>query len=200
MKRHVFDLRPTQFAVGMYEVHAKKKKLKAMSDKELKAYLHEHPVPVVICKNGDAHIVDHHHLVRACWELGIEDVLTEIIEDLSSHTDESFWQRMRHSNWMHPFDQFGKGPHSHELLPMDIRGLADDVYRSMAWAIREAGGFEKSPEPFSEFKWADFFRKEVPIERSKDGFQKASESALKLAKSESAKHLPGFVGHQKYKP
>ena len=193
MKRSIYDLRPTQFALGMREVEAKVKRLKNLKDKELHEYLHEHPVPVVICKDGNAHVIDHHHLVRACWEIGIENIATDIVEDLSAHPHVSFWEKMKRSNWVHLFDQFGHGPHDHTLLPLDIRGLADDTYRSIAWAVREAGGFEKSPEPFTEFKWADFFRKTVPVERTPEGFEKAVEAALKLAHTESAKHLPGYL-------
>ena len=69
MKRSIYDLRPTQFALGMKEVEAKVKKLKNFTEKELHDYLHHHPVPVVLCKDGNAHVIDHHHLVRACWEI-----------------------------------------------------------------------------------------------------------------------------------
>jgi hypothetical protein len=77
---------------------------------------------------------------------------------------------------------------------MNVRGLADDPYRSLAWAVREAGGFTKVDVPFFEFKWADFFRKRIVIERTENGPKKAFEEAMKLARSSEASHLPGFVG------
>jgi hypothetical protein len=194
MKRALSELRPTQFAVGMFEVERKIKKLLSLKDKELHEYLESHPVPVVICRNGDAHIIDHHHLVRACLEAGVEKVLTEIKADFSKMSDQEFWTEMNGKKWTHLFDQFGTGPHDHSLLPLTVRGLADDPYRSLAWAIREAGGYDKSPEPFCEFKWADFFRKKIKLERTEDGFKKAVEAAMKLAASPEAKHLPGYRG------
>ena len=62
----------------------------------------------------------------------------------------------------HLLDQFGLGPHEPRLLPEDIRGLADDPYRSLAWALRHAGAYEKTDLAFSEFKWADFLRTAQP--------------------------------------
>jgi hypothetical protein len=194
MKRSVFDLRPTQFAVGMFEVEKKTKKLKSMKAKELEEFLDEHPVPVVLCPDGQAHVIDHHHLVRACWELGIDEVKVHIEADLSKLSVKDFWDEMNRRKWTHLYDQFGNGPHPHLSLPLNVRGLADDLYRSLAWAIREAGGYEKTPVPFCEFKWADFLRKKVVVERSEEGFKKALSEALKLAKSPEASHLPGFIG------
>ena len=49
--------------------------------------------------------------------------------------------------------------------------------------MREEGLIEKSPEPFSEFKWADQFRVNIEIERSEEGFDKAKlKAALFLKK------------------
>lgn len=198
MKRHVFDLRPTQFAVGMVEVERKVKKLRDLKERELQEYLEAHPVPVVLCRNGQAHVIDHHHLVRACWEAGIEKVVTQIEADLSHLADKAFWEEMHKRKWVHPFDQFGNGPHDPANLPLNIRGLADDLYRSLAWAIREDGGFEKTSAPFCEFQWADFFRKKMTIERTEEGFKKAVPEAHKLAKSAEASHLPGFIRKEKH--
>jgi hypothetical protein len=193
MKRHVFDLRPTQFAVGMYEVEKKMKKLMGFKQKELEEYLDAHPVPIVLCPDGQCHVIDHHHLVRACWEAGIEKVVTHVEEDLSQLDSKAFWEEMIRRKWVHLYDQFGRGPHDPGVLPMNVRGLADDLFRSLAWAIREEGGYQKTPVPFCEFKWADFFRKKLKVERTEDGFKTAVDEALKLARSEEASHLPGYV-------
>ena len=194
MKKNIFELRPTQFTLGMREVEEKVKKIKKMNEKELHEYLHSHPVPVVICSDGNAHLIDHHHLVRACWEAGVDHVIIEIKDDFSDHSQPHFWDKMKDSKWVHLYDQFGKGPHEPHQLPFDIRGLADDLYRSLAWMVREEGGFEKTGEPFSEFKWADFFRKHIQIPRTPDGFEKAIKEAMKLVHSPEAKNLPGYKG------
>jgi hypothetical protein len=75
---------------------------------------------------------------------------------------------------------------------MNVRGLADDQFRSLAWALREEGGFNKSPTPFCEFSWADFLRRKIKIERTDVGFKSALEQAMKLAKTKEAAKLPGF--------
>lgn len=186
-------MRPTQFAVGMFEVERKTKKLSALKGKELEEFLDAHPVPIVLCRDGEAHVIDHHHLVRACWELGIDEVKVHVEADLSGLSVKDFWEEMTKRKWTHLYDQFGSGPHPHLNLPMNVRGLADDLYRSLAWAIREAGGYEKTPVPFCEFQWADFLRKKIVVERTEEGFKKALEHALKLAKSPEASHLPGFI-------
>jgi hypothetical protein len=197
MKRDVTELRPTQFALGMLEVEKKAKKLRAMKAGELKEYLEGKPVPVVICLDKQAHIVDHHHLVRACWEIGIDKIVTELKADLSHLKPETFWEEMKRLGWTHLYDQFGNGPHAPALLPLNVRGLADDPFRSLAWAVREAGGFEKVETPFCEFHWADFFRKKVQLARTDFGMDKALKHALELAVKPDAKHLPGWTGGKK---
>jgi len=192
MKRNLFDLRPTQFAVGMVEVEKKIKKLQKLKEKELQEYLEAHPVPVVLCSDGQAHIIDHHHLVRACWEMGLDKVVTHVEADLSHLGKKEFWDEMHKRKWTHLYDQFGKGPHEYINLPLNVRGLADDLYRSLAWVIREEGAYDKTPLPFCEFHWADFLRKNLVVDRTEEGFAKATAAALKLARSEDARHLPGY--------
>jgi hypothetical protein len=193
MKRHVSDLRPTQFAVGMFEVERKARKLRGLKSKELDEYLDAHPVPVVLCRDGQAHVIDHHHLVRACWEVGVDKVVTQVEADLSHLGAEAFWEEMIRRKWVHLYDQFGRGPHEPLNLPLNVRGLADDLYRSLAWAVREEGGYQKTPVPFCEFRWADYLRKKLVVQRSEEGFRKAIDEALRLARSEEASHLPGYI-------
>jgi hypothetical protein len=178
----------------MYEVQKKVKKIQDATEKELDAYLQEHPVPIVISRDGESHLVDHHHLVRACWEVGVEKVVVEVKEDFSHLSEAQFWEKMKALKWTHLYDQFGNGPHDHALLPIDVRGMADDLFRSLAWAVREEGGYEKSPVPFCEFKWADFLRPKLVIARTEKGFKTALDAALKLAQSKEAAHLPGYMG------
>ena len=97
------------------------------------------------------------------------------------------------ARWVHLLDQFGLGPHAPHLLPEDIRGLADDPYRSLAWALRHAGAYEKSGLAFSEFKWAEFFRKTLKAHPVHDEFDAAVEEALALAKTSVCKELPGYI-------
>jgi len=186
-KEQVMDLKPTQFAVGMMEVSTKISKLKDQKDPD--SFLKDHPVPVVKSSFG-VFIVDHHHLVRACWEIGIKKVYVEIIADLGELNPQDFWKEMQKKNWTYLHDQFGNGPHPPEKLPQDIRGMADDPYRSLSWAVREEGGYEKDHTPFSEFHWAEFFRKKI---NDVSDFHHAVKEALRLCSLPEAKKLPGAI-------
>jgi hypothetical protein len=193
MKQPLLLLKPTQFSLGLREVARKVAQLKGMSHGERHDFIHARPVPVVLSAKKHWHIVDHHHHARACWEVGVDELPVEVKADLSHLSETEFWSAMHESRWVHLHDQFGLGPHAPTLLPEDIRGLADDPYRSLAWALRHAGAYEKSDLAFSEFKWADFLRKEVPIDHGDEGFAKALAAARAVARSPKAAHLPGFL-------
>jgi len=89
-------------------------------------------------------------------------------------------------------DQFGSGPHDPNHLPEDVRGLADDPYRSLASAVRKRGGYEKTSVPFAEFRWAAFFRERLKTYPTRAGFEKAVDEALTIAHDAAAKGLPGY--------
>ena len=118
-----------------------------------------------------------------------------IVKDLSKRNMgyASFWKWMFKNRNAYPFCQFGEGPREALYLPRDIRGLADDPYRSIAWFVRKAGGFENSDRNFAEFKWANFFRKKGLLDRHGiNGLTIALKKAAKLAQSPEAKGLPGY--------
>lgn len=93
----------------------------------------------------------------------------------------------------YPFCQFSEGPREAIYLPKDIRGLADDPYRSLAWFVRKAGAYENSEKTFGEFNWANCFRKRRLLDQhGPQGMPKALIKAAKLAQITAAKRLPGF--------
>src|SRR5262249_15226064 len=61
------ELRPTQMAVGMRAVEAKREKVerRARSLRKLRRYLENRPIPAVRGPNDDLFIIDHHHLSLA---------------------------------------------------------------------------------------------------------------------------------------
>lgn len=191
LKLAVLDLSPTQFAVGMREVLLKIAKLKEFSHDDRREFLSTHSFPVVISSDMRHYLIDRHHAARACWEFGIEEVHIEVKADFSHLAPAEFWAAMEKAHWVHLRDQFGAGPHDPNLLPGDVRGLADDPYRSLAWALRHAGAYAKTEEPFAEFKWADFLRQEIKIAPGEKNFAQALKEALTLAQSPKAAHLPG---------
>jgi len=194
MKVSVLDLYPAQLALGMHEVDAKIKHLRSMEHDERQEYLEDHSVPVVIGPRMRRFIVDHHHLVRACWEAGIGEVHAHALDDLSTLHPSVFWKHMATKNWCHLYDSFGGGPHPYQNLPNSVRGLGDDPFRGLAWLVREANGFLKSEEPFAEFQWANYFRAHLSTHPVVDDFEEARAEALRICRSPAAKGLPGFIG------
>lgn len=192
VEARVLEIRPTQIAVGMVEVQTRVDHLNSLSGHDLKKYLEARPVPVVAGPGGELYMVDHHHLARAAWEAGIKKLPVEQKADYSHLTPEQFWAKMHAESLVYPYDQYGAGPHPVGTLPSDVRGLADDPYRSLAWRVRDQGGYDKTGKPFAEFKWAEFFRKNLPLPNMNDRFDDAVEKALELARTPAAKDLPGY--------
>ncbi len=189
----VAALRPTQLAVGMRAVREKETHVnKKMSKEKLEKYLSEHPEPAVVGPDGGLYIIDHHHLGRALLNQEIEITYCEILENLRHMGFNEFWQTMEKKSWVYLYDENGKGPLSYSSLPSSLAGLKDDPYRSLAGAVREADGYEKSPIPFAEFQWAAFFRTRIARKILESDFEQAILDGVELAQSPAAAHLPGY--------
>ncbi|MFI4890595.1 MAG: ParB-like protein [Steroidobacterales bacterium] len=185
------QLMPTQLTVGMIEVRDKTKQLLSLKAKDLQEFLIAHPMPVVMGPDGRRYITDHHHLGRAALDAGIASAFFSLEADLSKLGVVEFWQEMDRNRWVHPLDENGVR-HHYASIPPDLKKMVDDVYRSLAAFVRNAGGYDKTTEPFAEFIWADFFRRTVPIEDVKANFNVAVETGIPLAQSQLASRLPGF--------
>ncbi len=159
-KLRVKDLSPTQFSVGKAEVEVRagrmRKKFKRDPGK-LHKYLRVRPVPIVV-RDDKFHRIDHHHLVRAPYEVlhrkhGEEIcVFVEVLESWTSLGEVCFWKAMHEQHWVYLFDHHGGGPQPPETLPARIKDLAFDPYRSLAWLVRDHRGYVKNAAPFAEFK------------------------------------------------
>lgn len=189
----VSSLSPTQLTVGFLEVQAKKKHLQALSPEDQAAFLEAHPMPVVIGPGQRMYITDHHHLARAAYELKIPHACFEVEEDLSALNQDKFWIRMDKESWVHPLDQYGVR-HRYEHVPKTLDKLVDDIYRSVAGFVRDAGGYDKTHTAFAEFIWADFFRRNIAVEDVLEDFALAVKRGEELARSALARHIPGFKG------
>ncbi len=181
----------------MLEVDEKLAEAAKFSRKELARYIKDNPVPVVRSPERELFIVDKHHFLSVCLQLGVTKVCVEVVRDFSRSTRplpyEKFWAWMNRSRNAYPYCQFGEGPRDALYLPRDIRGLADDPYRSLAWFVRKSGAFENSDKNFSEFMWANFFRsKKLLAKKGRQGMAEAMAEAARLAQSEEAKDLPGY--------
>lgn len=196
-KCRVDALRPTQLAVGMQEVKEKEDKLSGMSAKKLDKYLLENPEPAVAGPGGELYIIDHHHLARALYDLGVKYTYCDEAADYSKLSDGEFWAKMEERRWVYAYDEYGQGPRPYAEIPRSVSELRDDPYRSLAGAVRKAGGYDKSSEPFAEFKWADFFRDKIGRKDLEADLEGCTAKGVKLAHSAAAAGLPGYNGSRR---
>ncbi len=189
----IAGLRPTQMTVGLREVELKRAEWRKHAERDGSDFLGRHMLPAVLGPKGRHYIVDNHHLARALHEEGVEHVLVNVLADLSSLEKPLFWTFMDCRNWLHPFDASGER-RSYGEIPKTIPALADDPYRSLAGALRRAGGYAKDTTPFSEFLWADFLRRRIERKALEKEFMKMVVRALDLAHGQSASYLPGWCG------
>jgi hypothetical protein len=179
--------------VGLREVAEKRREWQLRSDQSAETFLGDHMIPVLRGPKGRLYVIDHHHLARALIEAGGTDVLTTVAADLSHLSKAEFWTFADNRGWCHPYDEHGNRRDFDEI-PRRIRDLKDDPFRSLSGGVRRLGGYAKDTTPFAEFTWADFLRRRIKAERVESDFDAALASALKLAKSETARHLPGWCG------
>ena len=187
------DLRPTQITVGYLEVARKRHEWSVRTHEDRPGFLGRHMIPVVVGPKGRYWIVDHHHLVLALHEEGVEEVLVSVVAHLDHLKAPAFLTFMDNRNWLHPFDEHGHR-RDYDAIPRHIGGLIDDPYRALAGALRRAGGYAKDETPYSEFLWADFLRSRIKRAKLKDRFDDCLAKALAIANSQEAQHLPGWAG------
>ena len=188
------QLRPTQFSVGYAEVELKAAEWKRLKKKERQQVLESHVFPAVLGLEGAYYIVDHHHLGIALIEQGLKEVWVTKLDDLSWLEPGIFWRTMEFRSWTHPYDHRGRRRDFTDM-PRKLIRLQNDPYRSLAGLVRLAGGYAKDLAPFSEFLWADFFRPQVSARLIADERVRATRMGVKLARSNDACYLPGWIGN-----
>ena len=225
-KLRLKDLSPTQFAVGRAEIEVRAGRMRKKYKKDpakLHDYLRTRPIPILV-RGNKFYLVDHHHLASGLY-LGLNETLgkdlcvyVKVMGNGSSLAEAYFWKTMHQNNWVYLFDENGGGPQAPETLPKHIKDLGHDPYRSLAWLVREHHGYLKNDAPFSEFKWANFFRTRIlldqdllagkhtfdnfafsvdkngTLELSDDG-KEVLDEAMFLANSAEARGLPGYRGN-----
>ena len=224
-KLRVKDLSPTQFAVGKAEIQFRAGRMRRKLKKDpgkLHDYLRTRPIPIVV-RGKKFYLVDHHHLLRALHDVEQSSrgknicVYVKVLANASTLDETYFWKSMHERNWVYLFGHDGAGPQPPASLPKHIKELGFDPYRSLAWLVREQHGYVKNRLPFSEFKWANFFRSRILLDqdilagrhtfddfafefdkggriRLTDDGEEVIEQALYLASSDEARGLPGFRG------
>lgn len=191
----IADLHPTQITVGLREVAQKRLRWRSRIHKTGQQGAPRIIAPVVEGPAGVHYLVDRHHLMRALEEEGVHDVLIRPLADFTALRTDEFWRALDVRRWCHPYDAEGRRRAFGEI-PASLIALRDDPYRSLASALRRAGGFAKKSAPFSEFAWADFLRRRVSRETVATDFECALEHALILARTPAARDLPGRMPYR----
>jgi hypothetical protein len=187
-------LRPTRFAVGYKESALREASIGAKTAKDLDRYLRRKIAPIVIGPGGEPYLLDQHALSRLALQRGEPPVVyAEVRANWRDLAATAFWQRMKERGWVELLDETGRGPQPVADLPKSLRGMRDDPYRSLAWAVRQKGGYEGKRDADVDVRWAGFLRAQVPATAVQEDFDKAVEQAVKAAHSEAAKDLPGYL-------
>jgi hypothetical protein len=181
-------LRPTQIFLGFIEVKYRASELEKYekeNSSEFHEYLLERPIKVVVGPGGQYYIVDHHHMARALSNIGKTKAVVKVMANLGHLTPTAFWERMAKENWVYPYSPNGRlvsNPQTFaRILRQNVNEMIDDPYRSLAWAVKRAGGFTKGESDYYiEFVWANFFRDRIELDDTEDSFLKGIKRALQL--------------------
>lgn len=191
--RKIEDLRPTQMTVGLREVRRKVDEWQTLGAGKERAFLGDHMIPVVIGAKDRAYIIDNHHLARALHEAGLKKVLVQPILHLAHLPRDAFWHFLDCRNYLYLYDAEGRRRAPSDL-PKSVSAMPDNPFRSLAGDLRRVGGYAKDPTPYSEFLWAEFLHRSLRRPDFDAGYDALVARALKLARSQSARHLPGWCG------
>lgn len=191
----IHSLRPTQITVGLIEVQERRRQWDELGHRKAE-YLGQHMIPVVIGPKQRPYVIDHHHLARALHDEGQKSVLIQPIAHLDKLSPEHFWRFLDNSGLLHTFDEKGeRQPYS--AIPKKIADLKDDPFRALAGAVRKAGGYAKEARPFTEFIWADYFRREFRARDIRHHWQRTLDEAVALAHRREAHFMPGWCGEDR---
>lgn len=189
-------LRPLQGAVGMEEVRSKQNDIEA--GKKTRLDLAYDPIKIVRGPDRLFYVTDHHHGARAWLEAGAA-MGTCVIQDDTISTDPlRFWSDIKAKNLVRLADRDGRVI-TEAQLPLKLKDLPDDAYRTLAWRVRKKDGFCRAymngKTDFAEFQWADWLRsqKSLPYPGENAAWSKGKvNDAVRLARSPEASHLPGY--------
>ena len=188
----IADLHPTQITVGLREVAQKRLRWRSRFHKAGQEGTPRILAPVVQGPGGVLYLVNRHHLMCALKEEGVHDVFIRPLADFTALRPDEFWRTLDVRGWCHPYDAEGRR-RSFGEIPASVIALVDDAYRSLASALRRAGGFAKKSVPFSEFAWTDFLRCRVSLDLVDRDFEGALREALILAKTLAARDILGWI-------
>jgi hypothetical protein len=183
--------------VGMREVNIKRNRWREKESDDAAKYLNTRQIRVILGPTSRHYIIDRHHLLLALHEEGVSEVPVSVVANLSGISFHEFWTTLESRNWTHPFDDEGRRC-SYDDMPASVDDLIDDPFRSLAGAVKRAGGYAKDKSPFSEFRWADFLRLRITRELTERDFGRALALAMDLAQTTEAAALPGWRRHAEH--
>lgn len=187
----IADLVPTQVTVGMREVDFKRRRWRKRGSQEAAHYLETRRFPVVLGPDSRHYLLDRHHLALALRSEGLRAVPVSIVANMRGFPFATFWTTLEARKWTHPFDDAGRR-RPYEAMPRSVDDLVDDPFRSLAGALKRAGGYAKDRALFSEFRWANFLRCRISRDLVESDFERALRLAMNLAQSTEAAFLPGW--------
>lgn len=184
-------LRPTQLTLGLEDVNKRANKMAQLDAEGLNKLLMKKSIPYVIGPRNEIYIVDHHHLCRALWIIGQKKaVLGKELANWSDLEVREFWRKMDMSGYCWAIDSEGhRRPYS--AIPKHVRELTDNVWRSLARAVR-GHAFSNEDTPFQEFIWGDYFRTFMSQRLLEQDFELAKKVATSVAHLKEAEDLPGY--------
>lgn len=187
----IADLHPTQITVGFREVAQKRLRLRSRIRKAGAKGAAKLVAPIVLGPGGALYLIDRHHLACAMQAEGLQEVEIRQIADFSAVPRQDLWPALEARGWCRPYDAEGRRQ-PFDDIPLSLASLCDDPFRSLASALRRAGGFAKRAPPFSEFAWADFLRRRISRDVVVTDFDGSLDQALILARTLAARDLPGW--------
>jgi len=186
----IASLRPTQMTVGYREVACKRLEWREIAGHDGPDFLGRHMVPVVIGWKKHAYLIDHHHLVRAVLEEGVAHVLTSVVADLSDLAKPEFWSVMDH--YAGPIRSMPQASASRTpTCPNPWAGLP--TIPSGHWPAHFAARVVM-PRTIRRSARSCGLRNRIDLKKLHQDFKNAEITALKLAQTKSARHLPGWCG------
>ena len=187
----IADLHPTQITVGFREIAQKRLRWRSRIRKAGERGAARLVAPIVLGPSGALYLIDRHHLACAMKDEGVQEVQIRQMADFSALAPQDLWPALEARGWCRPYDAEGRRQPFGDI-PHTLASLRDDPFRSLASALRRAGGFTKRAAPFSEFAWADFLRHRIARDVVVADFDGSINQATILARTPSARGLPGW--------
>jgi hypothetical protein len=155
----VTDVIPTQGLIGLEEVQCKVWRYQNYSASSLASYLVKNPLPGYWGPEG-IYITDGHHQARALYQADVQAkvLLIQVAGNFGSDISVSdMLNELTTQSLMWLYDDKGNAPMNPFWIPTSWARLANWPYRSLAWAVRNNGGYLKTDIPYADFMWGNFF-------------------------------------------